>query len=38
LTNEIVDTAWRNYFGTSHGFAASEKVVSKNIQADPLEL
>lgn len=38
LTNEIVDTAWRNYFGTSHGFAASEKVVGKQTQADPLEL
>ncbi|HLL13780.1 MAG TPA: hypothetical protein VK388_01755 [Pyrinomonadaceae bacterium] len=24
LTPKVIDSAWRNYFGTSHGFAASE--------------
>lgn len=40
LTNEIVDTAWRNYFGTSHSFAAAEvqKMRNERTQADPLEL
>ncbi|HEU4711995.1 MAG TPA: hypothetical protein VFS76_10545 [Pyrinomonadaceae bacterium] len=33
LTPHIVDIAWRNYFGTSHSFAATETAT-----ADPLEL
>jgi len=31
LTPQIVDIAWRNYFGTSHSFATTEA-------SDPLEL
>jgi hypothetical protein len=31
LTPQIVDIAWRNYFGTAHSFAAAEP-------PDPLEL
>jgi hypothetical protein len=27
LTNEIIDVAWRNYFGTSHAFAAPPSIV-----------
>ena len=40
LTNDIVDTAWRNYFGTSHSFTASEnrKMAKKDSTDDPLEL
>jgi hypothetical protein len=39
LDNEIVDTAWRNYFGTSHGFAsrAQEMTIERN-STGPLEL
>jgi hypothetical protein len=24
LTPKVIDSAWRNYFGTSHGFAVAE--------------
>lgn len=40
LTNEIVDVAWRNYFGTSHSFApvqTAETMIERTL-ADPLEL
>jgi MoxR-like ATPase len=37
LTPQIVDIAWRNYFGTAHGFAEHETVPEKSA-ADPLEL
>ena len=37
LTPQVVDVAWRNYFGTSHGFAQNEAVPEKSA-ADPLEL
>ena len=39
LTPNIVDIAWRNYFGTSHAFAAGQKVeTAVDRSADPLEL
>jgi hypothetical protein len=40
LTPNIVDIAWRNYFGTSHAFAAGQKVETRteHAAADPLEL
>ena len=34
LTPQIVDIAWRNYFGTAHSFAPGEKPET----SDPLEL
>jgi hypothetical protein len=40
LTPEIVDVAWRNYFGTSHTFApvqTAETMIERTL-ADPLEL
>ncbi|HEX3184498.1 MAG TPA: hypothetical protein VHQ94_06865 [Pyrinomonadaceae bacterium] len=37
LTPQIVDIAWRNYFGTAHSFAQQEKAAEKSL-ADPLEL
>jgi hypothetical protein len=40
LTPEIVDIAWRNYFGTSHTFApvqTAETMIERTL-ADPLEL
>jgi hypothetical protein len=37
LTPQIVDIAWRNYFGTAHGFGQNEAVPEKSA-ADPLEL
>jgi hypothetical protein len=40
LTNNIVDVAWRNYFGTSHTFApvrTAETMIERTL-ADPLEL
>ena len=40
ITPEIVDIAWRNYFGTSHGFASGttqETIIEKTL-TDPLEL
>jgi hypothetical protein len=36
LTPQIVDVAWRNYFGTAHSFAQQEK--DQPVSADPLEL
>lgn len=40
LTNQIVDVAWRNYFGTSHTFApiATQETMIERTLADPLEL
>lgn len=40
LTPEVLDVAWRNYFGTSHSFAPAptEKPMIKGNLADPLEL
>ena len=37
LTTKVLDTAWRNYFGTSHSFAHQER-NEKKVLADPLEL
>jgi len=40
LTPQIVDVAWRNYFGTSHSFApvqTAETMIERTL-ADPLEL
>jgi MoxR-like ATPase len=40
LTNQIIDVAWRNYFGTSHSFApvqTAETMIERTL-ADPLEL
>lgn len=40
LTPQIVDVAWRNYFGTSHTFApvpTAETMIERTL-ADPLEL
>jgi hypothetical protein len=40
LTTQIVDVAWRNYFGTSHSFApvpTAETMIERTL-ADPLEL
>ena len=40
LTTQIVDVAWRNYFGTSHTFApvpTAETMIERTL-ADPLEL
>ena len=36
LTPKVLDTAWRNYFGTSHSFAHQER--NEKMLADPLEL
>lgn len=40
LTPQIVDVAWRNYFGTAHAFAAGQKVETsiERSAADPLDL
>jgi chromosomal replication initiation ATPase DnaA len=40
MTPEIVDTAWRNYFGTSHTFARvpAQPETFRKTSADPLEL
>ncbi len=39
LTTKVLDTAWRNYFGTSHSFAHQERNEKKEkVLADPLEL
>jgi len=39
LTPQIVDIAWRNYFGTSHSFVQQEQAAANRpTQADPLEL
>jgi len=39
LTPQILDVAWRNYFGTSHSFAPvhAEESIERTV-ADPLEL
>ena len=36
LTPKVLDTAWLNYFGTSHSFAHQER--NEKVLADPLEL
>jgi hypothetical protein len=40
LTPQVVDTAWRNYFGTSHTFAPmqTQETMIERTLADPLEL
>ena len=40
LTPQIVDIAWRNYFGTSHTFAPvqTQETMIERTLADPLEL
>jgi hypothetical protein len=39
LTPQVVDIAWRNYFGTSHSFVQQEQAApNRPPQADPLEL
>lgn len=40
LTPQVVDIAWRNYFGTSHTFApvATQETMIERTLADPLEL
>jgi predicted ATPase with chaperone activity len=40
LTTQILDVAWRNYFGTSHTFApvATAETMIERTLADPLEL
>jgi hypothetical protein len=40
LTTQIIDVAWRNYFGTSHSFApvqTTETMIERTL-SDPLEL
>jgi hypothetical protein len=40
LTPDVIDIAWRNYFGTSHSFApvpTAETMIERTL-ADPLEL
>jgi len=37
----LIDAAWRNYFGTSHGFAAQEqtrKGTGDLVDANPLQI
>jgi len=40
LTPQVLDVAWRNYFGTSHTFApvATQETMIERTLADPLEL
>ncbi len=40
LTAHVLDVAWRNYFGTSHGFApvATQETMIERTLSDPLEL
>jgi hypothetical protein len=40
LTPEVIDVAWRNYFGTSHTFAPvqTQETMIERTLADPLEL
>jgi MoxR-like ATPase len=40
LTPQIIDIAWRNYFGTSHSFAPvqTQETMIERTLADPLEL
>ncbi|MGH9900920.1 MAG: hypothetical protein ACRD68_03670, partial [Pyrinomonadaceae bacterium] len=32
LTTRLIDAAWRNYFGSSHGFAAGQEPTRRNTQ------
>ena len=40
LTPQVIDTAWRNYFGTSHTFSpvATQETMIERTSSDPLEL
>jgi hypothetical protein len=40
LTPQVIDVAWRNYFGTSHTFApvATQETMIERTLADPLEI
>lgn len=40
ITPQIIDVAWRNYFGTSHTFApvATQETMIERTLADPLEI
>jgi hypothetical protein len=38
LTPKVLDTAWENYFGTSHSFANQERPATEKSVGDPLEL
>jgi hypothetical protein len=40
LTPQVLDIAWRNYFGTSHSFAPvnTQETMIERTLADPLEL
>jgi hypothetical protein len=38
LTPKVLDTAWQNYFGTSHSFANQERAASQKSVGDPLDL
>jgi hypothetical protein len=38
LTTKVLDTAWQNYFGTSHSFANQERAASQKSVGDPLDL
>ena len=40
LSNQVVDVAWRNYFGTSHTFAPvqTQETMIERTLADPLEI
>jgi hypothetical protein len=40
LTPQIIDVAWRNYFGASHSFAPvqTQETMIERTLADPLEL
>jgi hypothetical protein len=40
LSNQVIDIAWRNYFGASHSFApvATTETMIERTLADPLEL
>ena len=40
LSPEVIDVAWRNYFGASHGFAAvaTQETMIERTLSDPLEL
>jgi hypothetical protein len=40
LTPQIIDVAWRNYFGTSHTFApvATQETMIERTLSDPLEI
>ena len=39
LTPKVLDTAWRNYFGTSHSFAHQEQRLAEDkLLNDPLEV